>query len=216
MAHQAEEQKLTKRDRVDQRYALAFAAAVFTLFAGSAGADDAKTIAGTVCVTCHGENGNCVIPMFPKIAGLSEEYIVKQLRDFMTGRRKSDIMAPIVAQLKPEDVAPLAAYYAAQKPTPGKADDKKMADLGKLIFHDGNEDTGVPACVGCHQPQGVGHNVYPRIGGQHQEYVKQQLKNFAAGDRSNDASRFMRVTAKRMSDEEIQAVAEYLVGIGAK
>lgn len=199
-----------------RRGAFASAALAAALLAGPVAADDAKTIAGTVCVACHGENGNSAIPMFPKIAGLSEEYIVKQLRDFMTGRRKSDIMAPIVSQLKPEDVAPLAVYYAAQKPTVGKAEDKKVADLGKLIFHDGNEDTGVPACVGCHQPQGIGHTVYPRIGGQHQEYVKQQLKNFAAGDRSNDVSRFMRVTAKRMSDEEIQAVAEYLVGIGAK
>lgn len=195
---------------------LAVGAALAALLAGPASADDARTVAATICVACHGENGNSAIPMFPKIAGLPEEYIVKQLRDFMTGRRKSDIMAPIVSQLKPEDIAPLAAYYAAQKPTVGKAEDKKVADLGKLIFFDGNEDTGVPACIGCHQAQGAGHTVYPRIGGQHQEYVKQQLKNFAAGDRSNDVSRFMRVTAKRMSDEEIQAVAEYLVGIGAK
>lgn len=198
------------------RGALAVAALAAALAAGPVMADDAKTIAAGVCVTCHGEGGNSVIPMFPKIAGLPEEYIVKQLRDFMTGRRKSDIMAPIVAQLKPEDVAPLAAYYAGHQATVGKSEDKKAADLGKLIFFDGNEDTGVPACIGCHQPQGAGHGIYPRIGGQHQEYVKQQLKNFAAGDRSNDVSRFMRVTAKRMSDEEIQAVAEYLVGIGAK
>ncbi|HEX8961771.1 MAG TPA: c-type cytochrome [Rhodocyclaceae bacterium] len=196
--------------------AAAAAAALSALAAGPVLADDAKAIAGSVCVACHGENGNSVIPMFPKIAGLPEEYIVKQLRDFMSGRRKSDIMAPIVTQIKPEDVAPLAAYYAAQKPAAGKAEDKKVADLGKLIFFDGNEDTGVPACIGCHAPQGAGHGMYPRIGGQHQEYVKQQLKNFAAGDRSNDVSRFMRVTAKRMSDEEIQAVAEYLVGIGSK
>jgi cytochrome c553 len=186
------------------------------LLAGPAAADDAKTIANTVCVACHGEGGNSVISVFPKIAGLSEEYILKQLRDFTTGRRKSDVMAPIIAQLKPEDFAPLAAYYSAQKPSAGKADNKKVADLGKLLFLDGNEDTGVPACVGCHQPAGAGHNIYPRIGGQHADYVKQQLKNFASGDRSNDPSRFMRVTAKRMTDEEIQAVAEYLVTLGPK
>lgn len=195
---------------------LAAAVASAALLAGPAMAEDAKTLAGTVCVACHGDNGNSVIPQFPKIAGLPEDYIVKQLRDFTTGRRKSDIMAPIVAQLKPEDIAPLAAYYAAQKTSPGRSDNKKAADLGKLLFHDGNEDSGVPACVGCHQIGGVGHATYPRLGGQHQDYVKQQLKNFASGDRSNDVSRFMRTAAKRMTDEEITAVAEYLAGLGTK
>ncbi len=183
---------------------------------GPASAEDAKTIAATVCVACHSTDGNSVIPMFPKIAGLQEEYIVKQLRDFMSGRRKSDVMAPVVAQLKPEDVAPLAAYFSAQARTPSAPEDKKAVSLGKLIFYDGNEESGLPACVGCHQPLGVGHTIYPRIGGQHAQYVVQQLKNFAAGDRANDANRFMRVTAKRLSEEEMHAVAQYLVGLDAK
>jgi cytochrome c553 len=184
--------------------------------AGPALAEDAKTIAATVCSGCHGADGNSPIPMFPKIAGLQEEYIVKQLKDFMSGRRKSDVMGPIVGQLKPEDVAPLAAHFSSQKMHPGEAEDKKIVGLGKLIFHDGNEDSGVPACVGCHQPQGAGDSIYPRIGGQQPEYVVQQLKNFAAGDRSNDVSRYMRATAKRMTEEEMRAVAAYLVGLGAK
>jgi cytochrome c553 len=179
-------------------------------------AEDARTIAATVCVACHGADGNSVIPMFPKIAGLQEEYIGKQLRDFISGRRKSDVMAPVVAQLKPEEIAPLAAYFSNQKMVAGESGDKKAADLGKLIFHDGNEDTGVPACIGCHQAQGVGHLTFPRIGGQHSQYVVQQLKNFAAGERSNDVSRFMRVTAKRLSEEEMHAVAEYLVSLNPK
>ena len=186
------------------------------MLAGPAAAEDAKTIAATVCIACHADDGNSVIPMFPKIAGLQEEYIVKQLKDFMSGRRKSDIMAPVVAALKPEDVAPLAVFYSSQKLKSGEPENKKSVSLGKLIFHDGNEESGVPACVGCHQAEGAGYNIYPRIGGQHIQYVTQQLKNFASGERSNDVSRFMRVTAKRMSEEEIQAVAEYLVGLGTK
>ena len=191
-------------------------AAALALLAGPVAAEDAKTIAATVCVACHGEDGNSVVPMFPKIAGMSEEYLVKQLKDFMSGKRKSDVMGPVVAQLKPEDAAPLAAYFSGKKMRAGQSANKRAADLGKLIFFDGNEDTGVPACVGCHQPEGAGHTIYPRIGGQHIEYVRQQLKNFATGDRANDISRYMRVTAKRMSEEEIQSVAEYLVGLGAK
>jgi cytochrome c553 len=179
-------------------------------------AEDAKTIAATVCVACHGEDGNSLVPMFPKIAGLQESYIVKQLRDFQSGRRKSDVMAPVVAALKAEDFLALGTYFSSQKMKPGEAADKKLADFGKLVFFDGNEDTGLPACVGCHQAQGAGHLIYPRIGGQHVTYVTQQLKNFAAGERSNDASRFMRVVAKRMTDEEVDAVAAYLADLGAK
>jgi cytochrome c553 len=192
------------------------AGVVMALMIGPAVAEDAKTIATTICVACHTEDGNSVIPLFPKIAGLQETYIVKQLKDFMSGRRKSDVMGPIVSQLKPEDVAPLAAYFSKQKLKPSAPENKDVLGIGKMIFHDGNEETGVPACVGCHQPQGAGYDIYPRIGGQHVEYVKQQLKNFASGERSNDPSRYMRVTAKRLSDEEINAVAQYLVGLSGK
>jgi cytochrome c553 len=121
-----------------------------------------------------------------------------------------------VAALKPEDFLTLATYFSGQKMKLGQPSDKKLADVGKLIFFDGNEDSGVPACVGCHQAQGAGHLIYPRIGGQHVTYVTQQLKNFAAADRSNDVSRFMRVVAKRMTDEEIDAVAAYLADLGSK
>jgi cytochrome c553 len=184
--------------------------------ATAAVAQDAKTTASTVCAGCHGDDGNSLVPMFPKIAGLQESYIVKQLKDFQSGRRKSDIMGPVVAALKAEDFLPLGTHFAAQKMKAGEAGDKKLADFGKLIFFDGNEETGLPACIGCHQAQGTGHLIYPRIGGQHVTYVTQQLKNFAAGDRSNDVSRFMRVVAKRMTEEEIDAVAAYLASLGAK
>jgi cytochrome c553 len=150
--------------------------------------------------------------MFPKIAGLQETYIVKQLRDLQEGRRRSDVMGPVVAALQPEDFAGLAAYYSAQPMKPGTTANQRAA-AGKAIYEDGNEDTGLPACIGCHQAGGTGDLTYPRIGGQHAEYVKQQLKNFATGDRANDVKRFMRIVAKRMSDEEMDSVAAYLDGL---
>jgi cytochrome c553 len=179
-------------------------------------AQDVQTLVATVCVACHAEDGNSVIPLFPKIAGLQESYLIKQLRDFKSGRRRSDVMAPVIAAIKVEDIAALAAYYSRQALRPGEAGDKTLADLGKLIFFDGNEDSGVPACVGCHQPRGTGHQIYPRIGGQQAPYVKQQLKNFASGERANDANRFMRTVAKRLSDEEIDAVSAYLAGLNSR
>lgn len=197
-------------------YGIATLLAIGFSIAGPSAAQDAKTIATTVCAGCHGEDGNSLVPMFPKIAGLQESYIVKQLRDFQSGRRKSDIMAPVVAALQPQDIGPLAAYFSGQKMKPGEVTTKASVGFGKMVYFEGNEETGVPACVGCHQAQGTGHLIYPRIGGQHSVYVSQQLKSFAAGDRSNDANRFMRVVAKRMSEEEIQSVAEYLVSLDSK
>jgi cytochrome c553 len=208
----------TRPTSLSARRALVIAVSLAIAWAQAlpAAAQDAKTIAATVCIACHGEDGNSAIPMFPKIAGLQESYIVKQLRDFQSGRRKSDIMAPIVAALKPQDLAPLASFYASQKIKPSTDADKKAAEFGKMVYFEGNEETGVPACVGCHQPQGAGHLIYPRIGGQHVTYVTQQLKNFASGERNNDVSRYMRVVAKRMSEEEIDSVAAYLAGLDSK
>ncbi|MFO1216885.1 MAG: c-type cytochrome [Burkholderiaceae bacterium] len=190
------------------------AALALALGTAPAAAQNASAAAASVCVACHGEDGNAAVPMFPKIAGLQESYLVKQLRDFQSGRRRSDVMAPVVAAIKPEDIQPLAAYYSRMKLKPGEASERRLADLGKLVYFDGNEETGVPACVGCHQAGGAGHLIYPRIGGQHATYVKQQLKNFASGERSNDPNRFMRVVAKRMSEEEMDAVAAYLADLG--
>lgn len=173
---------------------------------------DAKAIAATVCAGCHGADGNSAVPMFPKLAGLQEEYIVKQLKEFVSGHRKSDVMAPVVGNLKPEEIPALAGHFSAQKPQPGTSQDATLAEQGKKLYLDGNEDTGVPACVGCHQPQGAGAGIYPRLAGQQSIYVVQQLKNFSVGDRANDVSRFMRVIAKRLTEKEMQAVAEYLAG----
>jgi cytochrome c553 len=195
---------------------LALALPVLVSAAGPAVAEDPATVATTVCVACHGDNGNSVVPMFPKIAGLQEAYIFKQLKEFKLGQRKSDVMAPIVANLTADELAPLARHFSAQKANPGEVHDTVLAQAGKAFYQDGNEDSGVPACIGCHQPEGAGYSIYPRLAGQHPEYVLQQLKNFAVGDRSNDVSRYMRTVARRMTEPEMKAVAEYIGSIGAK
>jgi cytochrome c553 len=185
-------------------------------------ARDAKTIATTVCAPCHGADGNSLVPTFPKLAGLQESYLIKQLTDFMSGKRKNDVMKGILVQIKAEDVQPLAKYFSTQKGTYGTPTNRMAASSGKVLYNQGNDETGVPACVGCHQPKGVGSEgidslknyTYPKIGGQQIIYIKQQLKNFASGERSNDPSHFMRTTAKRMTEEEIDEVAQYLVGAG--
>lgn len=189
--------------------ALALAAA-----AGAAGPAAANELARTVCAACHGEDGNSIGPTFPRLAGLQSEYITKQLQDYLGGKRKSDVMAPMLAQVKAADIPALAAYFAALKPGPGTPPaDAKLAAAGKTLYDDGNTATGVPACLGCHQEGAAGNERYPRIAGQHSAYTTAQMSAFKTGARTNDRARVMRAVAERMSEQEIAAVAEYLAGL---
>jgi cytochrome c553 len=187
-------------------------AAAFLAPAAHAAAD-AAVIASTVCSACHGEGGHSLVPIFPRLAGQQPVYLAKQLNEFLSGKRKNDIMAPILATIQADDVAGLASYFATQKPMSGEAQDAKLAAAGKVIFEEGNEASGVPACMGCHQAGGVGNERYPRLAGQHQAYVVQQITNFKAGERTNDKGRVMRAVAERLTEQEAAAVAEYLAGM---
>ncbi|OHC62972.1 MAG: hypothetical protein A2045_15775 [Rhodocyclales bacterium GWA2_65_20] len=186
------------------------------LVAGPACGDDmekARTIAATVCVKCHGADGNSTDPAYPKLAGHHPNYIVGQLNEFIAGRRKSDIMVPIVTALDPGDFKALGAYFGAQKPTSGTVLDKKAAEEGKRLYLDGNEEKGIPACAGCHQEDAGGTKRFPRLAGQHREYLIREMGNFKNEIRMTKTGRFMREVAKRMTDQEIKAVAEFLAGL---
>lgn len=174
---------------------------------------DPPALVGSLCTACHGEAGNSLVPTFPRLAAQNSEYLAKQLGDFLAGKRKSDVMAPIVAQIKASDVPELAAYYAGQKPAAGSPQDDKQAAAGRQLFDDGNTATGVPACVGCHQPGGAGNERYPRLAGQHAAYTLAQMQAFKTGSRTNDKARVMRSVAERLSDDEMAAVAAYLAGL---
>lgn len=182
-----------------------------------AGAADAKTIVTTVCSACHGEDGNSMVPMFPKLAGLHPTYIAKQLNDYVSGKRKNDIMSPNVASLTSEDISALAEYFSKQQPAaPADELDAKLVEEGKIVYEDGNETTGAPACAGCHQSSGKGTAVYPRLAGQQREYLLNQLKSFSTAERSNDKNKLMSSVAERLSEQEMKAVAEYISSLAAK
>lgn len=181
----------------------------------AAGADAAAGEAKTaVCVACHGQNGNAVVPAWPKLAGQHAQYIYKQLMDFKSGTRANAQMAPQVLPLNEQDFRNIAAYYSTQQQTPGTAD-PASAELGERIYHGGNPATGVPACTGCHGPTGAGLGAakFPRIAGQHARYLDSTLKGFRDGTRANDLNSMMRDVADRMSDEEIAAVSQFIQGL---
>ena len=178
-----------------------------------------KNIASQVCAACHAADGNSVAPANPKLAGQAYDYLHKQLLNFKPqdgkkAERENAVMAGMTANLSAADLKDIAAYFASQKLTPATAKDKDLAALGQKIFRGGNAATGLAACAGCHGPTGMGIPAqYPRISGQFAEYVELQLKAFRAGTRANDPNGMMRGVSARMSDREIQAVAEYVAGL---
>ncbi len=192
-----------------------------TLAAGDASAGKAKT---ATCAACHGANGASLAPNFPHLAGLGEKYLLKQLLDMQSGQRTVPEMSGLLNDLSAQDLADIAAYFAAQpRQWAGAKDDTKALDLGATIYRGGNLDTGVPACTGCHSPAGNGNAPagYPAVGGQHAEYLVKQLRAFRdgahdaawPGARGNDANAVMRGVAARMTDQEIAAVANFIAGL---
>jgi len=164
------------------------------------------------CVACHGAAGNSTITQNPKLAGQHDAYIQKQLHNFKGPDRNNAIMTGIAKALGEDDVRNIAAFLEQQKPAPGSARNKNTVDLGKKIYRAGIAEKHVPACAGCHGPNGAGIPAqYARIAGQHQDYTIAQLTNFRTGTRANSAQ--MTAVGKRMSDEEMQAVADYIAGL---
>lgn len=179
-----------------------------------------KKIAAEVCAPCHNADGNSVISTNPKLSGQTAEYIVKQLTDLAkpagdkTGR-ENPVMGGFAAMLEPADRQNLAAWFSSQPPFPpasaGAAATPEAA-MGQRIYRTGIPEKAVPACAGCHGPTGAGLPVlYPRIGGQHGDYVEAQLHAFREGTRRNNEAMWQ--IAFRLSDPEIKALAEYVSGL---
>ena len=172
----------------------------------------AEATVKAVCSACHGADGNSVITLNPKLAGQHPEYLLKQLTNFKAGTRANAVMSGMAANLTPDDMKNLAAYFAAQKTTLTKAKSNGTGSLGEKIYRGGIAATGVPACAGCHGANGAGlPKQFPRLSGQHADYTTQQLRTFRTGERAN-APMMMAIAAK-MTDAEMQAVADYTQGL---
>ncbi|MBO9538839.1 c-type cytochrome [Herbaspirillum sp.] len=172
--------------------------------------DNARNI--VACVSCHGAAGNSTITQNPKLAGQHEAYIAKQLMNFRSPERNNPVMSPLAKALSDDDIKNVAAFLSAQSPKPGAAKDKDTIDLGKHIWRGGIAAKNVPACAGCHSPNGAGIPAqYPRLAGQHQDYTVAQLTSFRGGGRNNSPQ--MTAIAERLSDKEIKAVADYIAGL---
>jgi cytochrome c553 len=180
----------------------------------AAGDAEAGKTKAAACAACHGPDGNSPAAIFPKIAGQHASYIAKQLQEFKSGERKDPTMNGMAAPLSDQDMADLAAFYSSQTGSVGQAAEDKVQP-GGTIYRAGNSATGVSACAACHGPTGGGNPMakFPGLSGQHADYTVAQLKNFRSGARANDAGSMMRNIAKKMTDAEIEAVAQYIQGL---
>jgi cytochrome c553 len=165
------------------------------------------------CLTCHGPAAEAAAQapgplVIPRVSGQHVEYLAKQLREYKAGKRKNDLMVPMLAKISNGQLKELAAHLASQAPARPAAQTSPLVERGRALYEQGNP--AVPACVGCHLPNGVGAPSYPRLAGQRQAYVVQQLMSFKQGTRTNDRARVMRSIAGNLSEEEMQAIAAYL------
>ncbi len=197
------------------------AALVTTVFSSAAGdiaapaqPDLAKGAAsfGAVCAACHAPDGNSLIPTNPKLAQQHPEYIIKQLTEFKAGKRENAIMNGMAATLSDSDMRNIAYWVNNNKATPGAAKERELVLLGEKIYRGGIADRQIPACAGCHSPNGAGIPAqYPRLSGQHADYAVAQLTAFRDGLRKNSLQ--MTQVAAKLNDREIKAVADYISGL---
>jgi len=191
---------------------LALAAAAPEAPAAKSDAAKGQAISAQVCGACHVADGSRGSPANPILQGQHPEYIVKQLTEFKAGKRVNPVMNGMAATLDEAGMKNVAAFYGSKSAKPGFAKDADLARLGEKIYRGGIADRSVPACAGCHSPNGAGIPAqYPRVAGQHADYTEAQLVAFRGGARTNNAA--MAAIAARLSDREIKALADFMAGL---
>ena len=182
---------------------------------GDATAGQAKA---AVCGACHGLDGNSADAQYPKLAGQSEQYIVRQLTDFKSGQRQNPIMMGMASPLSVQDMHDIGAYFASQTSRPGVAD-QALVEQGETLFRQGDHERDIPACMACHSIDGRGNPgaMYPQLAGQHAQYVEATLKAWHDGASwGTDAhSQIMPTIAAKLSPADIAALASYIEGLHA-
>jgi len=170
-------------------------------------------IIGESCTFCHGDRGEASNPIYPRLAHQNRDYIVKQLKNFRDGRRKSDIMNEQAAGITDAEIGALAEYFASQPPLahplPEDEQERLLHRIGEYVFKFGDPYSDIPPCSTCHGKAGEGSKTLPRLAGQHRQYILKQLKAFSSRERTNDNA-IMHSVARRLSPLAANAVALYL------
>ena len=174
------------------------------------------TLAAQVCSNCHGLDGNAVSPNFPRLAGQSTGYLVSQLKQFRSHNRSDPAgfvyMWGLSRHLTDDQVDALAKYFAGQVPKPNAKGDAAIAQKGRLIFESGIPAENVPPCASCHGPKGQGSDTFPRLAGQHADYLVKQLRVFQSTEQRPEGA-VMKVVSHSMTPQDMQEVAAFLQGL---
>ena len=180
---------------------------------GDATAGQAKA---AVCGACHGMDGNSADAQYPKLAGQSEQYIVRQLTSFKAAKRQNPIMMGMAAPLSTQDMHDVGAYFASKTALPGVAD-QALVEHGQTLFRQGDATRGIPACMACHSIDGRGNPgaMYPQLTSQHAQYIEATLKAWHDGTTWGDDAhaQIMPAIAKQLSADDIAALASYIEGL---
>jgi cytochrome c553 len=194
--------------------AITISGAIVSNSALPAGNVEAGATKAVVCQACHGANGNSTNPDWPSLAGLGADYIADQLKNFKDGKRNNPVMMPNVANLSPDDMADLGAYFDSLTNT-GLEADPSYWQAGEKLYRAGDAARAIPACMACHGPTGRGNEPakFPALRGQQSVYVAKQLNDYASGARSTGPNGIMQTIAKRLTPDDIRNLASYLQGI---
>ena len=173
-----------------------------------------QTLAEQVCSNCHGVTGTATSPNFPNLAGQQEVYLTNQLTEFKSHSRRDpagfEYMWGISRSLTDKQVHELAAYFSAQTLSAHAAErDSASIDAGRAIFTEGVPGKSIPPCGSCHGPKGLGNGKFPRIAGQHADYLVKQLTVFQRTDERPEGS-IMKTVAHELTHANIVNVAAYL------
>jgi len=213
-----------------KRTSIALALALSGLIAGCATPErsralnnpsvSASTMARQVCSNCHGIDGNSVSPNFPRLAAQQPAYVVEQLTGFRTHHRSDpagfEYMWGLSRSFTDEQIGALAAYYAGQPAARGRASgDEARLKAGDGIFHQGVPGKNVPACMACHGNEGQGNEAFPRLAGQHSDYVVKQLIVFQRTNERPEGA-IMKTVAHELTADDIRNVAAYVQSLGAR
>lgn len=206
---------MSRQTALRERLALLIAAAGFLLPGALWAADPDPSVAAIIdsrCAMCHGREGQSASAVYPRLAAQHPDYLVKQLKDFRDGRRKSDTMAEMAKGLADAEIAGLAAWFSTRPAAARRTGDPELAAVGRYIYARGNSFSGVAACASCHGEKAHGTQQLPRLAGQHPAYLETQLQEFGKRERTNDNA-IMHSIAARLTALEMRAVAVYLGGL---
>ncbi|MDF1757173.1 MAG: c-type cytochrome [Legionellaceae bacterium] len=176
------------------------------------GSDKSGAEKSVICGACHGQEGISISPEWPNLAGQHQKYLIKELYDLKLGKTRNEpTMIGMLANLTPQDIEDLAAFYS-KKSLPQPPASQKSYARGEEIYKSGDMKSRITACIACHGPDGRGNEDagFPVLSGQNPKYTVKQLHAFKNKMRTNDISSIMHIISLHMSDEDMEAVANYI------